>query len=60
VLRKKLAILLAAAMMTVMVLASAGVASAFPGNRGQGAAHANPTNAAFGIATAINHANPCC
>ena len=48
-LRKKLAVLLAAAMMLAM---SASPALAAPGKNGQGAAHANP-NASFGIATAI-------
>ena len=48
-LRKKLAVLLAAAMMLAM---SASPALAAPGKNGQGAAHANP-NASLGITTAI-------
>ncbi len=49
--RKKLAVLLAMALMLAMMLAFAGMASAAPGNRGQGAAHAAP-QASFGITTA--------
>ncbi len=55
-LRRKLAVLLAAAMMAMML--TAGPALAAPGNNGQGAEHANP-RAAFGIATAIAHSSGC-
>jgi hypothetical protein len=55
VLRKKLAVLVAMALMLAMMVANAGMASALPGGEhGQGAAHANG-NASFGIATAISH-----
>jgi hypothetical protein len=55
VLRKKLAVLLAAAMMLVL---AASPAWAAPGNNGQGAAHAND-NAVRGISTAIAHSGGC-
>jgi hypothetical protein len=55
VLRKKLAVLVAMALMLAMMLANAGMAFAVPGGEhGQGAAHAN-SNADFGIGTAISH-----
>ena len=56
-LRKKLAILVAMAMMLAMMLASAGMASAAPAS-GQGGAKANP-NATFGIITAVSHSDDC-
>ena len=55
-LRKKLAVLLVAAMMLAM---SASPAWAAPGNRGQGAANANP-NATFGIITAVENSGSGC
>jgi hypothetical protein len=57
VLRKKLAVLVAMAMMLAMMMASAGTASALPGGaNGQGAAHTFLIpQAQFGIANAIAH-----
>jgi hypothetical protein len=57
VLRKKLTILVAMAMMLAMMLASSGTALALPGGEhGQGAAHTTLIpQAQFGIATAIVH-----
>ena len=55
-LRKKLAVLLAAAMMLALTAAPAVAA---PGNNGKGALKANP-NAAYGIATAIAHSGSGC
>ena len=56
-LRKKLAVLAAMALMLAMMLASSGVASATPGGEnGQGAAHTTLIpQAQFGIANAIAH-----
>jgi hypothetical protein len=54
--RRKLAVLLAAAMM-LAVTASPAVAA--PGNNGQGAAKANP-NASHGMTTAIAHSGGGC
>ncbi len=56
-LRKKLTILVAMAMMLAMMMASAGTASALPGGEhGQGAAHTTLIpQAQFGIANAIAH-----
>ncbi len=54
--RRRLSVMLAMAVMLAMMVASAGMASAAPGNNGKGAAKANP-NAAFGIATAIEHSS---
>ncbi len=51
-LRKKLAVLVAAAMMLAMAASPA--AWAAPGNNGRGAANANP-NATSGISTAVEH-----
>lgn len=50
--RRKLTALVAVAVMTAMMLASAGMASAAPGKNGKGAENANP-RASFGISTAI-------
>ncbi len=58
-LRRRLTVLVAMVVMLAMMLASSGVASAAPGNRGQGGAHANP-NATFGIITAVSHSGGGC
>jgi hypothetical protein len=48
-----------AVMVVMLLLVSAGMASAAPGNYGKGAAHAND-NAARGITTAIAHSGGGC
>ena len=56
VLRRRLAVLVATAMMLAMMLANAGMAWALPGgSHGQGEAHATNPNAQFGLAMAISH-----
>jgi hypothetical protein len=52
VLRKKLTVLVAMAMMVAMMLASTGTASAVALANGKGGEMANP-NASFGIGTAV-------
>ena len=56
VLRKKLAVLVATAVMLAM---AASPAVAAPGNNGRGAANANP-NATFGIITAVENSGGGC
>jgi hypothetical protein len=56
--RRTLLLMMVAMLVAVMMAVTAGPALAAPGNKGQGAAHANP-NASFGISTAIAHSSGC-